>query len=338
MLDKGNNKSSEGENLFVKHDVHSMEQKLSKSPSKLDEGCDRGGEPNAPNQEILEEALGTKYHSGEGVLSEQFTDNAEQGTTMGAISLITGTSIGCGILALPARTAPAGFIPSAVSMVVCWGFLVLEALLLAEVNVALRRRCETSHVRKGNSEVISLHTMAEQTLGRGGGVFAALNYIFLAYTTMVSYIAKSGDVLSCLAHLPTSITGPLFTCIFSILVLIGGTKFTDKMNQLLTASLMGLFLLIVAVTTLLGEWTGLDHMNWDMVPQTIPVILFSLVYHDLIPVLCAYLDGDISRIRISIFVGSTVPLAAFLIWDIVFLGLAPSSGGEDPLDVLSRWE
>lgn len=336
MLDKRKDTGTQGEKLSKKHDVHSMKQKLSKSLSKIDERCNLGTVQNAPGEQVVEESLTTKPFANEDESSEQFTNRSEQGTLRGAISLITGTSIGPGILALPASTAPAGFIPTSVSMVICWGFLVFEALLLAEVNVFLLNKRDTSHGQKGKSEVISLCSMAEQTLGKWGGILSTISYILLTYTVMVAYVAKSGEVLSFLVNMPAPIAGTLFMCIFGILVFAGGTKVTDKVNQLLTPCLMGLFLLIVAVTPLLGSWSGLNHMNWDMVPNTIPVILFSLVYHDLTPVLCAYLGGDMSRIRISIILGSIIPLATFLIWDAAILGLAPTLSGGDPLEFLIR--
>lgn len=46
--------------------------------------------------------------------------------------------MGAGILALPAVSAPAGFLPSAATMVACWALLAAEALLLADINLAVR--------------------------------------------------------------------------------------------------------------------------------------------------------------------------------------------------------
>lgn len=335
MLDKRKDTSSKGVKLS-KHDGHSMKQKLSKSLSKFDEWCNLGTVQNAPRERVMEESLSTRPLTNKDESSEDFINKSERGTIRGAISLITGTSIGSGILALPASTAPAGFIPTAVSMIICWGFLVFEALLLAEVNVFLLKQRDTSHAQKGKSEVISLCSMAEQTLGKWGGILSRIGYILLTYTILVAYVAKSGEVLSFLVNMPAPIAGILFMCIFGILVFVGGANVTDKVNQLLTACLMGLFFLILALTPLLGSWSGLNHMNWDMVPNTIPVILFSLVYHDLTPVLCAYLGGDMSRIRISIIVGSIIPLASFLIWDAAILGLTPTLSSGDPLEFLIR--
>lgn len=33
----------------------------------------------------------------------------------------------------------------------------------------------------------------------------------------------------------------------------------------------------------MADWTGLEHMDWSQAPQTLPIILLALVYHDLTP-------------------------------------------------------
>lgn len=53
-------------------------------------------------------------------------------------------------------------------------------------------------------------------------------------------------------------------------------------------------------------------------------------------VLCTYLDGDLKKVRTSIAVGGAVPLAMFLIWDAVALGLPQGAGMADPLEALMR--
>lgn len=113
-----------------------------------------------------------------------------------------------------------------------------------------------------------------------------------------------------------------------------------------------------------GGWSGLwGSGDWGKVPVTIPVMIFALVYHDLAPgkhdtysnffflsnrmppglifyvpaVLCAYLDGDITRLRASVFLGSLIPLLALLVWDAIALGLsAQADQAVDPLELLMR--
>ncbi|XP_077250706.1 uncharacterized protein LOC143890054 isoform X2 [Tasmannia lanceolata] len=272
--------------------------------------------------------------------AEESMDNSingseKKGTVIGAVALIIGTSVGSGILALPKKTSPAGFIPSAIAIVFCWGFLLFEALLLAEINVGLRKKRERGEEEE--VEIISIRTMAQQTLGEWGGTLATVNYIFLAYTSMVAYTSKSGELLSHLINLPASISGVFFITLPTILISVGGIHLTDLVNRWLTASMIGLLVAIEVIAALNGGWSGLTSSgDWDQVPVTIPVIIFSLVYHDLAPVICTYLGGDLARIRLSLVLGSLVPLLALLVWEAVALGLSSRTNGVDPLDLLLR--
>ncbi|KAH9768273.1 hypothetical protein KPL71_011552 [Citrus sinensis] len=268
---------------------------------------------------------------------ETIKNDQEKGTIAGAVALIIGTSIGSGILALPQKASPAGIFPSSLSLIVCWGFLLIEALILIEINVSLRRG-----KRKGEEEnefeVISIRTMAQETLGDWGGTLATVFYVFLGYTSIIAYCSKSGEILYHLLNIPESVSGFLFTTVFTLLISIGGTRATDQFNQWLTASMIGLLVAIEVIAVVFGGWSGLDGSgNWGKVPATIPVIIFSLVYHDLAPVLCAYLGGDLPRLRASVLLGSLIPLLSLLVWDAISLGLsAQADQVVDPVELLMR--
>ena len=75
-----------------------------------------------------------------------------------AIALVAGTTVGAGILALPAMTHPAGFLPSTVMLMVVWVYALVAALLLAEVNVFCMRRSGQANM--------GLLGMVERTLGK----------------------------------------------------------------------------------------------------------------------------------------------------------------------------
>ncbi|KAH9703663.1 hypothetical protein KPL70_011173 [Citrus sinensis] len=268
---------------------------------------------------------------------ETIKNDQEKGTIAGAVALIIGTSIGSGIPALPQKASPAGIFPSSISLIVCWGFLLIEALILIEINVSLRRG-----KRKGEEEnefeVISIRTMAQETLGDWGGTLATVFYVFLGYTSMIAYCSKSGEILYHLLNIPESVSGFLFTTVFTLLISIGGTRATDQFNQWLTASMIGLLVAIEVIAVVVGGWSGLDGSgNWGKVPATIPVIIFSLVYHDLAPVLCAYLGGDLPRLRASVLLGSLIPLLSLLVWDAISLGLSAQADQViDPVELLMR--
>lgn len=221
-------------------------------------------------------------------------------------------------------------------MAICWGFLVIEALLLVEINVGLRRLSKKDE--DGELEVISIRTMAQETLGDWGGTLATITYVFLGYSSMIAYSSKSGEILFHLFNVPEPLSACLFTAVFTLLVSVGGTRATDQVNQWLTASMIGLLLAIEALAAAFGGWSGLGGSgDWGKVPATFPVMIFSLVYHDLIPVLCAYLGGDIKRLRASVLLGSVVPLFALLVWDAIALCLS-AQGDQiaDPVELLMR--
>ncbi|KAL2549533.1 Tryptophan/tyrosine permease [Forsythia ovata] len=264
----------------------------------------------------------------------------KKGSIAGAVALIIGTSIGSGILALPKKTSPAGLLPSSISLTICWGFLLIEALLLVEINVGLLRKKKLK-VEEDELEVISIRTMAQEALGEWGGALATVTYVFLGYTSMVAYSSKSGEILYHLINLPESVSGVLFTALFTILISVGGTRATDQVNQWLTTSMIGLLISIEVLAIVFGGWPGTETSgDWEKVPATIPVMIFSLVFHDLVPVLCAYLGGDLRRVRTSVLLGSVVPLVALLFWNAIALGLSSQANEvTDPVELLMsvRW-
>ncbi|KAL2249243.1 UNVERIFIED_CONTAM: hypothetical protein Sindi_2398000 [Sesamum indicum] len=266
----------------------------------------------------------------------------KEGSVAGAVALIVGTSIGSGILALPNKTSPAGLLPTSISLTMCWAFLLIEALLLVEINVGLLRKKKTEAEDDDDEfEVISIRTMAEETLGEWGGALATVTYVFLGYTSMIAYSSKSGEILHRLTDFPQSTSGVVFTALFAVLISVGGTRATDQVNQWLTVSMIGLLAAIEVLAVLFGGWSGFEGSggDWGKVPPTLPVMIFALVYHDLAPVLCAYLEGDLTRIRASVLLGSVVPLFALLIWEAIALGLSNQTDqASDPIELLLRVE
>ena len=57
------------------------------------------------------------------------------GTVIGSAALVAGTTVGAGILALPAKTLAAGLAPTATLLVGGWVFMSATGLLIAEVDL-----------------------------------------------------------------------------------------------------------------------------------------------------------------------------------------------------------
>lgn len=84
---------------------------------------------------------------------------------------------------------------------------------------------------------------------------------------------------------------------------------------------------------------ALLKVNFEAVPSSIPIIALAFVYHNVVPVLCTNLEGDLSKVRTAIVLGTAIPLLLFLVWNGVILGTVTHVGSDvdkivDPLQQL----
>ena len=110
---------------------------------------------------------------------------------VGATALVAGTTVGAGILALPAKTIAAGFGPASVALIGSWAYMAVSALLIAEVNVNTLCALDKSSV--------SMSSMASETVGDIGSVVASLAYAFIHYALLIAYMLEGGKLLTELA-------------------------------------------------------------------------------------------------------------------------------------------
>lgn len=92
----------------------------------------------------------------------------------------------------------------------------------------LKKKKKNQSVEENKLEVISIRTMAQESLGECGGSLATVTYVFLGYTSMIAYSSKSGEILYHLVNIPESVSVFLFTAIFRTLIPVGETRTTDQ--------------------------------------------------------------------------------------------------------------
>ena len=105
-----------------------------------------------------------------------------------AAALIAGTTVGAGVLALPAATAGAGFAASTAVLCSSWVFMAAAGLLVAEAAAAAARRT-------GEADVGFLATVRE-LLGDDVSRVTGATYAFLHYALLVAYAAQGGGLLA----------------------------------------------------------------------------------------------------------------------------------------------
>ncbi|GAQ79764.1 Tryptophan or tyrosine transporter protein [Klebsormidium nitens] len=241
----------------------------------------------------------------------------EPGSLVGAILLVAGTTVGAGILAIPAVTQDAGFLASAFACVGCWAYMATTGILVAEVNI--NTMCELG------SGGVSLVSMAERTLGKAGVRVAVGTYIFIHYALLVAYVARSGDIITNFTGLPLPVSAAAFTAAFGAITYFSSQKTLGYVNGFLIAAILASFATLVGIAAPEVEPASLLKANWSAVPASIPIVALSFVYQNVVPVISSELEGDLPKIRTAIMYGTAIPLTMFLLWDAVILGSVPAA-------------
>lgn len=245
---------------------------------------------------------------------------------IGGILLIVGTSIGGGMLALPVSTAEVGFTNSIFFLFFCWLVMTAGALLVLEVNLRL----------PAGSNMIS---MAKSTLGMPGQIIAWITYLFLLYTLLSAYISGGSDVFNNLLHkvginLPTSLTSILFTILFSLIV-YKGIRSVDYVNRGLMFGKLGVYALLVVIISPHASSEGLTGGSARAFTGTLMILVTSFGYASIIPSLRDYFGEDIRSLRRVILLGSLIPLACYIVWDAVIMGVVSREGENGLIALMS---
>jgi tyrosine-specific transport protein len=237
------------------------------------------------------------------------------GSILGGMLLIAGSCIGAGMLALPILTGMAGFFPSLSMLFISWAFMTFTALLLVEVNGWFKGQ-------------VNLVSMAGESHGAKGKVIAWLSYLFLFYSLLVAYAAASGSVFSAIIEslfsflVPPWVASLFFTLLFGYVVYLG-TRPVDLLNRFLMAGLIGAYLGMIAFGLTRIDPALLLHSAPQYLLLSLPVLVVSFGFQNMIPSLTAYMKGDLKRVRLTIIGGSLIVLFVYLIWSLLVLGVVP---------------
>lgn len=252
---------------------------------------------------------------------------------VGAVILVAGTTVGAGILALPAVTQPVGFVPSTAALLVAWVYMATTGLLIAEVALA--------EMASSGKVSTSLQSMAAQTIGPVGAAVSSVSFIVVHFGLLVAYLSRGGELLAVAFPevLATGLPAPaIFAAVFGGLVfLTKGSDALEVANNAFASVLLVSFVALVLLAAPSFEPGRLFEVaNWGHTTDIAPTLLLSLVFHNVVPTVCAQLEGDRHKITIAITLGSFLPLLMFLVWNgVVLAAVEPgASPGSDPLDLL----
>lgn len=232
----------------------------------------------------------------------------------GGILLVAGTAIGAGMLALPVAMGKSGFIPSLAVFFLFWICMTYTALLMLEVNT-------------WTGAGTNLITMARSTLGLFGAAISWSAYLFLLYALLTAYIAGSGSILSDLLQtsFPSWYYALPLVLLFATLLFSGMRPF-EYLNRFLIAGLAITYICMVVLLMPHISLSKLERANWPSLFLSLSIVATSFGYHIVIPSLYRYLEGDSLRLQRTLLIGSTIPLAVYILWQMLALGIIPLDG------------
>lgn len=234
---------------------------------------------------------------------------------IGGILLVSGTTIGAGMLALPVATGLAGFFPALLLFIFYWAYMTYTAFLMLEVNLWM----------EPNTNLI---TMAKRTLGKWGEVLSWIVYLFLLYTLTAAYLAGGAPIFIGFFHYLTGWNIPDWAGPFPLLIVFGffvykGTRSVDYVNRLLMGGLAVSYVLMVIFLTPYVKGELLAHIDLKYLLMPVSVVATSFGFHIIIPTLTTYLHRDVRQLKNVILIGSVIPLVVYIIWELLALGIIP---------------
>jgi tyrosine-specific transport protein len=233
------------------------------------------------------------------------------GHVIGGTLLIAGTTIGVGMLALPVATGPGGFVPSMIIYLICWAFMLCTGLLLLEVSLWMPK----------DSSFIS---MAEKILGPIGRNIFWVVYLFLFVTVMIAHAAGGGSVLLDITgwNMPNWAAVVIYSSVLAPVVYLGARS-VDRINMILISGVVISYLAFLLVSLDKVDTKLLSYANWSKAWFALPILFTAFTYQVIIPTLMTYMERNAKKIRLAIFLGSSIPLVIYLVWELVILGIIP---------------
>jgi len=236
------------------------------------------------------------------------------GHLLGGTLLVSGISIGVGMLALPVATAEAGFIPSLFIYALCWLFMLCTGLLILEVSIWMPK----------DSNLIS---MAKHLLGKWGKRACWVLYLYLFSCLMIAHIAGAGNIVEQLSRgsLPFWAGTVLYVILFSPVVYLG-TLWVDRINLLLIVGILVTYLVFAGSSFQYIDFSLLSRIGWSKAFFALPVVFTAFGYQSLIPTLMTYMNRNVKKVRLAIILGTAIPFVIYVVWELMILGIVPLEG------------
>ncbi len=251
----------------------------------------------------------------------------KQHSLFGGAMIIAGGTIGAGMLANPTSTAGVWFLGSLVLLAYTWFCMTSSGLMLLEANL---------HYPTG----ASFDTIVKDLLGQGWNVINGLSVAFVLYILTYAYITSGGGItegfinqlLSSEQHTVQigRVSGSLIFCLVLAVFVWFSTKAVDRFTTVLIGGMVIAFILSVAglissvkIEVLFDSVVQGEQQYLPYMLGALPVCLVSFGFHQNVPSLVKYYERDANRVMKSVFFGTAIALAVYVLWQLAVQGNLP---------------
>ncbi|MDR1590835.1 MAG: hypothetical protein LBR92_02450 [Puniceicoccales bacterium] len=207
-----------------------------------------------------------------------------------AAFLVAGITIGASELGLPVSLRHAGYLPAVAGMLGVYFCMLASGILLARLFIRERRR--------------DLPALFQKYLGNTGAILFNVSYFSLAFCLLVAYWSGLKGVFDSFNFgLTVIIIGVvLFYCLRK------NFKLLYRLNSIFTTGLIICFILLITASLKPSDSSLFQFADWMQLASSLPFILCSFGYHQVIPMVCRQLDYDRKKINGALLIGTLIPL------------------------------
>ncbi|HGO5855774.1 TPA: aromatic amino acid transport family protein [Mannheimia haemolytica] len=235
---------------------------------------------------------------------------------LGSALMIAGTTIGAGMLAMPLTSAGMGFGATALLLVGLWALLAYTGLLFMEV------------YQTAPQKDVGVASLAEQYFGLIGRVLATFSLLVLLYALLAAYITGGGSLLAGVmpemadADMKLKISILIFTAVLGTFVVVG-VKSVDGLTRVLFLGKIIAFIAVLLMMLPKAKLENLTAIPLDnlLIISAVPIFFTAFGFHVIMGTINSYLEADIGKIRKSIYIGTAIPLVAYLLWQLATHGV-----------------
>ncbi len=240
-------------------------------------------------------------------------------TLVEGISMIVGTNIGAGVLAIPYASRNAGFLPLLLWLIVIGILTTITMLYVAETTL----RTKNHHQLSG---------LAARYVGKIGAWLIFISVCANSTGALIAYMAGSGRLINELFGIPNQLGSILFA-IPAVGILYIGLKAIGKGEKFISMAMVAL-IIILSIATFFNPHTDVVYLfeaHWSYMIPIIYLVVFSYSAQYIVPEIARGLAHTPKQLPKAIIIGM---ICTFCLLTIVALSVI-SLAGIDNVDEIA---